>query len=93
MIQYIPDTTPHILTLNEDNENMRNFIEEMTDIFLQYEIGNFQTPDGKLFKAELVTKTEISKTTRVTKQIAGKIFNVNVEHTRKVVFEYHFKEI
>lgn len=93
MIQYIQDTTPHILTLYENQDDMKHFIEEMTDIFVRYEIGKFQTPDGKLYKAELVTKTETTKTTRVTHQAAGKIFSWNVEQTRQVKLEYHFTEV
>src|SRR4029077_5891233 len=92
MIQYIPDTTPHVIVLNENRDNMKQFLEEMTDIYIKYEVGKFGTPDGKLYQAILIKKTETNKTTRITHQHAGKVFSWNVEQMREIRLEYHFTE-
>ena len=93
MIQYIQDIKPHIIELEENHDDMKAFLEAITDIFIRYEVGKFQTPDGKLYKAELITKTETTRTTRKTHQTANKIYSWTVEQCREVTLEYHFKEV
>jgi hypothetical protein len=93
MIQQISNTSPQSVILYDDIDTHKSFLEEMLETVSRYNSSRFQTPDGKMFIAELAMRTETKKTVLKTEFVAGRAFKWVDEKKTEICFEFHFKEI
>lgn len=93
MIYQLSTLAPHIITIEEKDENMQSFLEEMADIYVKYECGKFRMVDGYLYKATLIKKVEFCETIKATQTVAKNVFSWTVKSKRTTVLEYHFEPI
>ena len=93
MIYYIRSSEPFQITIEEKENDREEYLEKVADVYMKYNSSIFMLPNGRIFTAKLISKTQIRECVQGSKYEEGMVTSWVIKDLSRIILLFKYEEL